>query len=129
MEDVAHSFLFVSSFDREAARRAVLSSRLDPDLAVISPSAAARETAGYALGDRWVLTLVEPLLAARGFAESGFDVVARFAEALRRLPAYGAGAPLIVVDGLDMLGASAFTLNDARLMRSADDLERALPLP
>jgi hypothetical protein len=125
---VARSFLLVSSFDPEAARRAVLSSPLDPDLAVISPSAAARETAGYALGDRWVFKVVEPLFAARAFGESGFDVVARFAEALRGLPEYESRAPLVVVDGLDMLGASAFTLNDARLMRSADDLERALPL-
>jgi hypothetical protein len=70
------SFLFVSAFDPDAARRAVLASPLDPDLVVISPSGAARETAGYAVGGRWV-----------------------------------------------------FTLNQARLMRSADDLERALPLP
>jgi len=123
------SFLFVSSFDPDAARRAVLASPLDPDLVVISPSGAARETAGYAVAGRWVFTVVEPLFAARRFAESGFDVVARFAQALRGLPAYEARAPLVVVDGLDVLGASVFTLNQARLMRSADDLERALPVP
>jgi hypothetical protein len=126
---MAPSFLFVSSFAPEAARLAVQASPVQPDLVVISPSDAARETAGYAIGDRWVFTIVEPLLAVRVFAENAADVVARFAEALRRLPAYEARAPLVVLDGLDVLGASVFTLNSARLMRSADDLERALPLP
>jgi len=59
--DMARSFLFVSSFNPEAARRAVLASSLELDL--------------------------------------------------------------------DVLGASAFTLDEAGLMRSADDLERTLPLP
>jgi hypothetical protein len=66
------SFLFVSSFDPGAARRAVLASPLDPDLAVISPSEPAQETSGYAVRGCWV---------------------------------------------------------QARVMRSADDLERALPVP
>jgi hypothetical protein len=47
---------------------------------------------------------------------------------VRGLPAWEARAPLVVLDGLDVPGASVFTLNTARLMRSADDLERALPL-
>ena len=103
---MARSFLFVSSFNPEAARRAVLAPPLERDLAVISPSDAARETAGYAVGGRWVFTVEEPLLAA-----------------------YDTRAPLVVLDGLDVLGASAFTLDEAGLMRSADDLERTLPLP
>jgi hypothetical protein len=126
---MARSFLFVSSFDPEAARRAVLASPLERDIAVISPSEAARETAGYAVGGRWVFTLVEPLLAAHAFAESGSDVLARLAQAMRGLAAYDARAPLVVLDGLDVLGASVFTLDEAGLMRSADDLGRALPLP
>ena len=126
---MARSFLFVSSFNPEAARRAVLASPVEVDLAVISPSGAARETAGYAVGGRWVFTVAEPLLAARAFAESVFDVVARLAQALRGLPANEARPPLVVLDGLDVLGASAFTLDEAGLMRSADDLERALPQP
>jgi hypothetical protein len=56
-------------------------------------------------------------------------VLARLAQAMRGLAAYDARAPLVVLDGLDVLGASAFTLDEAGLMRSADDLERALPQP
>lgn len=126
IDTVARSFLFVPSFAPEAARLAVLVSPVEPDLVVISPSDAARETARYAIGDRWIFTIVEPLFAGQGFAETGADVVARFAEALRGLPAFEARAPLVVLDGLDVLGASVFTLNTARLMRSADDLERVL---
>ena len=125
---MARSFLFVSSFNPEAARRAVLASQLEVDLAVISPSDVARETAGYAVGGRWVFTVEEPLFVARAFAESGSDVLARLARAMCGLAAYDARAPLVVLDGLDVLGASAFTLDEAGLMRSADDLERTLPL-
>jgi hypothetical protein len=48
---------------------------------------------------------------------------------MRGLAAYDARAPLVVLDGLDVLGESTFTLEEAGLMRSADDLERALPQP
>ena len=126
---MARSFLFVSSFNPEAARRAVLASPPEVDLALIGPSDAARATAGYAAGGRWVFTVEEPLLAARASAESGSDVLARLAQAMRGLAAYDARAPLVVLDGLDVLGANAFTLDEAGLMRSADDLERMLPLP
>ena len=129
IENMARTFLFVSSFNPEAARRAVLASPLEIDLAVISPSDAARETAGSAVGGRWVFTVEEPLLAARAFAESGSDVLARLAHAMRGIAAYDARAPLVVLDALDVLGASTFTLDEAGLMRSADDLERMLPLP
>jgi hypothetical protein len=64
---MTRSFLFVSSFDPEAALRAALASPLEVELAVISRSDAACET--------------------------------------------------------------AFTLDEAGLMRSADDLQRGLPLP
>jgi hypothetical protein len=127
--EMARSFLFVSSFNPEAGRRAVLASALEIDLAVISPSDTARETAGYAVGGRWVFTVEEPLLGLRAFAESGSDVLARLAHAMRGVAAYDARAPLVVLDGLDVLGARAFTLDKAGLMRVADDLERMLPLP
>jgi hypothetical protein len=123
------SFHFVSSLNPEAARRAVLASPLEVDLAVISPSEAARHTAGYAVGGRWVFTVGEPLLAAPAVAESGADVLARFAHGMRGLAAYDARAALVVLDGLDVLGACVFTLDEAGLMRSANDLERALTLP
>jgi len=122
---MAQSFVFVSSFDREAARRAVLGSPREIDLVVISPSDVARRTASYAVGGRWVFTVAEPLLASWVPAESGADVLARLAQAMRGLAAYDARATLVVVDGVELLGASAFTLGGAALMRSADDLERA----
>jgi hypothetical protein len=121
-------FLFVSSSNPDDARRAALESPLELDLAVISPSEAARETAGYAVGGRWLFTAEEPLLAARALAESGSDVLARLAQAMRGLSAYEAAAPLVVLDGLDVLGAGAFTLDETGLGRFADDLECALPL-
>jgi hypothetical protein len=126
---MARSFLFVSSFNPEAARRAALASPVELDLAVIGLSQAARATAGYAFDGRWVFTVEEPLLAGRACAESGSDVLARLAQAMRGLAAYDARAELVVLDGLDVLGANAFTLDEAGLMRSADDLERALSLP
>jgi hypothetical protein len=50
---MARELLFVSSFNSEAAFRAVPAPALDVDLAAISPSDAARETAGYAAGGCW----------------------------------------------------------------------------
>jgi hypothetical protein len=126
--DMARSYLFVSSLEPEAARCAVLASSREIDLAVVSPSDTARETAGYAVGARWVFTVAEPLLAVRTFAESGSDVVARLTRAMRGLAAYDARAVLVVLDGLDLIGASALTLNGPGLLRSADDLERAVLL-
>jgi hypothetical protein len=123
---MARSYLFVSSLEPEAARRAVLASSLQMDLAVVSPSDMARETARYAVGGRWVFTVAEPLLAVRALAERGSDVAARLTRAMRGLAAYDARAVLVVVDGLDLLGASALRLNGPGLLRSADDLERAV---
>jgi hypothetical protein len=123
------TFIFVSTSDRNAAARAVANAPGQPDLCVISPSAAARQTAAFAVGGRWVFTVEEPLLAARVPAETGDDVLARLAQALRGIRAYDARLPLIVCDGLDILGATAFVLDEGGLTRLADDFERALPLP
>jgi hypothetical protein len=128
-QDMNRNFLFVSSFNPAAARRAAMDSPLPIDLAVISPTEAARETAGFAVGGRWVFIIEEPLFAARAFAESGSDVLARVAQAMRDLAAYDVRAPLAVLDGLDLLGAGAFSLDEAGLLRAADDLERLLPQP
>jgi hypothetical protein len=43
--------------------------------------------------------------------------------------AYDAPAPLVVLDGIDLLGASTFRLDELGLIRPANGLERALPLP
>jgi broad specificity phosphatase PhoE len=123
------SVLFVSSYAPEAARKAVLNSGLDVDLVVISPSARARETAEIAVGGRWVLMLEEPLLASRALAESGEDILGRLAQAMRAIDASDGRVLLVVVDGLDILGATTFLLDEAGLIRAAEDLERLLPLP
>jgi hypothetical protein len=122
-------FVLVSSSKPEAARRAVLASRLEIDVAVISPSEEARETAAYAVDGRWVFTVEEPLLASLAFAESGADVLARLAQAMRGLDAYDARASLVVLEGLDVLGSGVFTLDEEGLLRFADALDRLLPLP
>jgi hypothetical protein len=123
------TILFVSSFAPEAARKAVLTSGLHVDLAVISPSTRARETAVFAVGGRWVFMLEEPLLASRAPAESGEDVIGRLAQAIRAIDAHDARALLVVVDGLDILGATALSLDEAGLVQAAEDLERLLPQP
>jgi broad specificity phosphatase PhoE len=123
------SVVFVSSFAPEAARKAVLNSGLHIDLVVISPSARARETAVFAVGGRWVFMLEEPLLASRAAAEDGDDVLGRLAQAIRTIDAHDARAILVVVDGLDLIGATAFTVDEAGLVRAAEDLERLLPQP
>jgi hypothetical protein len=96
---------------------------------VISPSARARETAGFAVGGRWVFILEEPLLASHASAESGEDVFGRLAQALRSIDARDATAILVVLDGLDILGAAAFSLDETGLLRAAEALERLLPQP
>jgi hypothetical protein len=126
---MSRSYLFVSSSDPRDARRAVLTSLSEPDLAVVSPSDDAHETAGYAVGGRWITTREEPLLAERAYAESGADVLARFARVIRGLIAYEARSLLVVIDGLDVLGATAFNLAEDGVLRWANDLERSLPSP
>jgi len=126
---MGRTFLFVSAFERQAAAQAVAALPVRIDIAVTSPTDLAREAAAYAVGGRWVFTVDEPLLSARAAAESGADVLARLAQALRGLAAYEALAPLVVLESLDVLGAGVFTLDEAGLMRCADDLERLLPLP
>jgi hypothetical protein len=49
--------------------------------------------------------------------------------ALRGVRAYDARSALVVLDRPGILGATAFVLDEAGLMRLANDFERALPLP
>ena len=65
------TILFVSAQDPAAAARAVAESPAFPQVCVISPTAAARQTASAALDGRWAFIAVEPLLAPRASAESG----------------------------------------------------------
>lgn len=125
MAGMNRTFILASAHDRQAAARAVESAGTPPDLAVVSPSREARETAVYAAGG-YVFTVEEPLLVARNPAESGADVLARLAGGLRTAWAYDAQAPLIVCEQLDILGATAFALDEDGLLRLADALENAL---
>jgi broad specificity phosphatase PhoE len=126
---MGRSFIFASALEPEAAARAVAASPQPPDLIVTSPSESAGETAARAVDGHCVFTIQEPLLVARNPGESGDNVLWRVTRALRDLVVYDAGATLIVVDGLDLLGAGAFVLDEAAVMRLADDLDHALPLP
>ncbi len=128
MRDMSRTFFLISAADRQAAVRTVAAASVEPDICVISPSATARATAVFAVSGRRVFTLEEPLLAERSLGESGDDVLARLAQALRGISAYDAQCPLIVIDRLDILGATAFVLDETGLMGLADNLERALPV-
>jgi hypothetical protein len=123
------TYLLVSALEPEAAARVTEGLPQPIDLVVTSPTERARDAAARAVGGRWVSTVDEPLLAPRALDESGGDVLCRIAQALRGLRAYEAKAPLVVLDGLDVLGASVFLLDEEGVMRCADDLERVVPLP
>ena len=128
---MSRAILLASSCDRAAAMRVVATVECPPDLIVTSPSAKARETAAFAVRGRYVPMFDEPLLAARAPEEAGIDILARFVQGLRAVCASDerARSVLVVVDGLDVLGAAAFTLEEAGIERLADDLELALPFP
>ena len=101
---------------------------MQTDLVVRSPSELAHQAAAIAVGGRWVFTVDEPLLAPRAPGESGADVLARLARVLRGLPAYEALAPLVICDGLDVLGAGVFALDEDRVAHWVDGVEGLLPL-
>jgi hypothetical protein len=120
-------FTLASSDHPLAAARELEARALTPDLCVTSPTASARAGAAVACGGRFVTTIEEPLLAARTASESGADVIARLVQALRGVAATEAQMPLIVCDGLDVLGATAFVIDEVGLAKLTDDLERLLP--
>jgi hypothetical protein len=126
---MSRTFIFTAAADPQAAARAVSDAPAPPDLAVVSPSASARKTAELAVGGRWIRIVEEPLLATRVPGESGGDALARLAQAVRGVQAFDARTPLVVLDRLDILGASAFLLDEEGLAHLADGLESALPLP
>jgi hypothetical protein len=125
---MSRTFIIVSADNRHEAERAVVLAGVRPDVCIVSPSASARETAAFAVGGRWTFTIEEPLLARRAPAESGADVLGRLARALRGAAATDASTPLVVCDRFDILGATAVVLEEAGLLRLADDLERSLPV-
>jgi hypothetical protein len=124
------AFVFVATTEPETAAQAVAAAPAPPDVCVVSPSAAARRTAAYALSGRWVPMFDDPLLEAPVAGESEDDVRARMVEALRDIDAYSARAAVLVVcDRLDFLAPGAFIVDEGELVRLADDLERSLTLP
>ena len=123
------TILVVSAQDPAAAAQAVAASPAFPHVCVISPTAAARQTAMAALDGRWTFVAVEPLLAPRVSAESGDDVLARLVQGLRTVQAYDGDSILVVLDRLDILGAVTLTVGTAGLTRWTDNLESLLPLP
>jgi broad specificity phosphatase PhoE len=120
-------FLLASALKPEEARRSAAELPEPIDLVVTSPTERARQAAASAVGDRWVSMLEEPLLAPRVAGESGADVLARFAQALRGVRACRSSVTLVMCDTLDLLGGSLFVLDEKGLMHVADSLEQ-LPL-
>jgi hypothetical protein len=128
-EGIDRRFLLASARAAESAARTAAESPEPIDLVVTSPTALARQAVTVAVGGRWVFTVEEPLLAPRVPGESGGDVIARVAQALRGVRAYDSSATLVICDSLDILGASVFVLDEDGLARAADRLEALLPLP
>ncbi len=128
-EGINRRFLLASARAAESAARTAAEAPEPIDLVVTSPTALARKAVPVAVGGRWVFTVDEPLFAPRAPGESGADVIARVAHALRGVSAYDASAPLVIFDSLDILGASVFVLDEDGLAQAADRLEALLPLP
>jgi hypothetical protein len=120
-------FLLASALRPEEAKRSAAELADPIDLVVTSPTERARRAAPSAVGDRWVFTLEEPLLAPRVSGESARDVLARFAQALRGVRAQKSSVSLVMCDTLDLLGGSTFVLDEKGLMQVADALDQ-LPL-
>ena len=118
------TYLLVSTSRPLAAAAALRGADGPPDLCVTSPSAAARETAAFAAGGRYVRTIDEPLLARRADGESLDDLAARYAEALRVLHALTSRRTLVVVDELPPRYDGVLALDDAELLRCADRVEQ-----
>lgn len=128
-EGIDRSFLLASARAAESAARVAADAPEPIDLVVTSPTALAQHAVPVVVGDRWVFTVEEPLLAPRVPGETGDDVIARLVQALRGVRAYDASAPLVICDSLDILGASVFVLDEQGLERVAELLEALLPLP
>jgi hypothetical protein len=126
---MSRTFILVSADDPVGAAEAVSSAGAPPDICVVSPTRKAHAAATTAVRGRWIAMVEEPLLAGRTEAESGGDVLARLAQGLRGALALDATMPLVVCDRIDILGATAFLLDEEGVNRLADDLDQTLSLP
>ena len=125
---MSRTFVVASALQPQAAARLAAELPVRTDLLVTSPTDLAREAAAIAVDGRWVFTVNEPLLAPRVPGESGADVLARLASALHGLRAYDCAAPLVICDGLDILGAGVFRFDEDRVLRWANVVQRLLPV-
>jgi hypothetical protein len=123
------SYLFVSALQPTISELVVRTAAEPIDLCVTSPSPTAPATAAAAKNGHWVFTVDEPLLAARERHESRTDVMARYAQALRVIAAYDTRSALVVCDQLEILGDPVVTMDEAGPLRTAEEIEQALPLP
>ena len=128
-QGIERKFIVASARDVNAARQAAAELPKPIDLIVTSPTALAREAAQTIVGDRWVYTLEEPLLAPHVGPESGDDVLARLGQALRGVRAEETNCALVVCDSLDVLGADVFVLDEKGLVGLSDALHVPMPLP
>jgi len=126
---MSRTFILVSAGDPVSAAEAVANTDAPPDICVVSPSRKARAAATTAVRGRWISMVEEPLLARRAEAESGDDVLGRLAQALRGALALEAALPLIVCDRIDILGATAFVLDEEGVNHFADEFDRAQSVP
>ena len=117
-------FILASALSPEEARLSAAELPKPIDLVVTSPTERARQAVATTVGDRWVFTLEEPLLAPRVSGESGADVLGRFAQALRGVRASVSTVSLVMCDTLDLLSGSTFVLDEEGLMRLADALDQ-----
>ena len=94
-------FLLASALRPEDARRsaAELPEPIGP--CRHEPDRARAQAAASAVGDRWVF-IEEPLLAPRASGESGGDLLARLAKALRSVLARESSVSLVMCDTLDL---------------------------
>jgi len=126
---MARTILLASPSSAAAAARLAAAADETIDAVVTTPSAGARAAARAAAGGHWAFTIDEPLLARCAPGESGGDVLSRVAQALRGVYALDAHVVLVVCDGLDVLGAGLFVLDEGGVLAAADALERLVPLP
>ena len=127
--DDDRTFLLVSSTRPRLALEAIAGVPARLDLCVKSPSDEARRMAELAFRGRYVRMLDEPLLAARRLGESQADFAWRCADALRALYALETHSAFVVLDAFFGPGETPLLLDGATLLRFAESIERAVPLP
>ena len=123
------TYLFVSAAEPLAAAEAAWSAPAPIDLCVTGPSKHAHDAARFACAGRPIQMIEEPLLATRFPDESGVDMTARRADALRALYALDTRSALVVWDEVAPPERGPLLVDEAGLVDTADFIEHHLPLP